>query len=147
MADLKKAWDADNNRYDLVLDDDLSLALDAGAVKTAVINAILSWGRADESDPLPGFDGDLKGHWGDAYATRARGSLVWLLTGRIVTEQTLADAKAYLEAAVAGLIADGWLAEARAVVWRGEAPTTIAARLHLKLPDGRETSVEIDPTA
>ncbi|EPY01373.1 phage GP46 family protein [Magnetospirillum fulvum] len=143
MADLKVRWDDDARRYDLVHDDDDQPALDDGVVHTAVIAAVLSWGRAREGDPLPGFDGDRKGHWADPYDPRGRkGSLCWLLTGRIITPRTLADAQSYLDQALATLVPD-WIASYQVRVWR-RGITTIAAVADLILPDGREMSVDFD---
>lgn len=143
MADLKMRWSADERRYVLVLDESGEPELDHGVVRTAVTAALLTWARAHEGDPLPGFDGDRKGHWADPYDPRGRkGSRAWLLAGRIITERTLQDARIYLQEALDSLI-PAWIAAHSVTVWRSGI-RTIAAKVVCKLPDGREEAVEID---
>lgn len=143
MADLKLRWSEDDKRYVLMLDDSGEPATDDGVVRTAVIAAVLTWARAREGDPLPGFDGDRKGHWADPYDSRGRkGSRAWLLAGRIITPRTLADAKRYLQEALDPLIPD-WIRSHDVTVWRS-GTTAIAAKVVCVLPDGREKTVEID---
>lgn len=142
MADIKLRYDDINKRYDLVLTAG-EPALDEGVVQTGIIAAVLTWARAREGDPLPGFDGDRKGHWADPYDPRGRkGSRCWLLAGRIITPRTLEDARDYLEEALDSL-KPTWISGHTVTVWRCGA-TTIAAKAVLTLPDGRQTSVEFD---
>ncbi|MBE0530405.1 MAG: phage GP46 family protein [Rhodospirillales bacterium] len=143
MTDLKLAYDAAAQRYDLAFDAAGQPAVEIG-LKTAAIAAVLSWGRAREGDPLPGFDGDRKGHWADPWADGGRkGSRIWLLNGRIVTQRTIADAKAYLEEALMPMVAKGLLRGVVVSTWRS-APTRIAGSAILVHLDGATETVEFE---
>lgn len=143
MADIKLRWSDADKRYIVVADDSGQPMMDEGVAQTAAIAAIGTWARAREGDPLPGFEGDRKGHWADPYDPRGRkGCRVWLLTGRILNDRTLEDAKAYLEEGLDGLIPD-WITGHEVEVWRSGA-TGAAGRARLFLPDGREETVDID---
>lgn len=146
--DLKLGWDAANRRYDLALDDAGQPAPEAG-YKTAAIAAVLSWGRAREGDPLPGFadqDGwvDRKGHWADPWSADGRkGSRLWLLAGRVLTGRTVADAQAYLEEALAAFVTRGLVREIHAFAQR-TGPTRISGRAVLIHLDGARETVEFE---
>lgn len=110
MADFKLRYDELRGQYDLVCADDGGLALDEGP-ESRVINAVLTWARALEGDPLPGFSGDVKGHWADAWDPRKRkGSRCWLLNGRIINDRAITDAKGYLLESLQQLVDDGTVA-------------------------------------
>lgn len=143
MADIKLRYDAALRCYDLARSADGDLVLDEGP-RTAAVYAALSWARAKSGDPLPGFTGDLKGHWADRWDSRGRkGSRCWLLNGRLVNDRSLADAKAYLAEALASLVSDGWVTVLDIAVWR-QGTTGIAAAVRMPLADGKETTVEFE---
>lgn len=143
MADLKLRWSAEDRRYVLCLAASGEPELDDGVAQTAAIAAVATWARAKEGDVLPGFSGDVKGHWADYLDPRGRkGCRAWLLAGRILNQRTLDDAKAYIEEALDGLIPD-WISGYQVLVWRAGAATG-AARAILILPDGRQDSVDIE---
>jgi len=84
------------------------LASDAG-LDTAVILSLFSDARALASDDVPA-PGDVRGWWGDAYATvdgDRFGSRLWLLGRRKQLPAVLAEAKGYAEEALAWLVRDG----------------------------------------
>lgn len=143
MADLKLGYDPLADRYDLVLDEAGLPALEIG-LRTAAIAAVLSWAHAREGDPLPGFDGDRKGHWADPWAPGGRkGSLIWLLFGRIVTPRTVADAKRYLEQGLRPLLDKGLVREIVADAWRSGV-TRISGHAVLVHLDGTREVVEFE---
>lgn len=84
------------------------LAGDDG-LDTAVILSLFTDARARAGDALPAPD-DVRGWWGDAFATRSGdrfGSRLWMLGRRKQLPEVLAEAKGYAEEALAWLIEDG----------------------------------------
>lgn len=93
--------------FDLLLTADGDLASDEG-LETAVILSLFLDRRALSSDSLPDASGDRRGWWADALAedNDQIGSRLWLLDRANLSQQTLVDAKAYVEEALAWLVSD-----------------------------------------
>ena len=81
------------------------LAIDRG-LTTAVLVSLFSDGRAPADADLPGAPGDVRGYWAESSADRF-GSLLWLLTRALATQETLTRAKTYCEQALAWLEREG----------------------------------------
>ena len=76
-------------------------------LRRAVTISLFTWRRAGPDDPVD--DSDRKGWWGDCVpsVTGDRiGSRLWLLARRTLVAQTLQDAQAYAEEALAWLLDD-----------------------------------------
>ncbi|MBF0325979.1 MAG: phage GP46 family protein [Alphaproteobacteria bacterium] len=145
MADLKLVFDRAAGRYDLALDPSGQPVPEEG-LKSAVIAAVLSWGRAREGDPLPGDGVDRKGHWADPWVGRTKGSRVWLLAGRIITDRTVADAQTYLQEALDPFVVRGEVSSATARAWRS-GTTRISGQAILVHFDDSRTVVEFEDLA
>jgi phage gp46-like protein len=84
-----------------------ALAGDDG-LDTAVILSLFTDARARAGDVTPAPD-DLRGWWGDAYATPAGdniGSRLWLLTRRKQLPAVLNEARSYAEEALRWMLRD-----------------------------------------
>lgn len=80
------------------------------SLRRAVTISLFTWRRAEPDDAVD--DSDLKGWWGDSVPTVAGdkiGSRLWLLSRRTLVADTLKDAQAYAEEALAWLVDDGVL--------------------------------------
>ena len=78
-----------------------------GLLRRSVTISLYTWRRAGPDDVLD--DPDRKGWWGDSVPSVAGdkiGSRLWLLRRRKLVPDTLKDAKAYAEEALAWLIDD-----------------------------------------
>lgn len=76
-------------------------------LRRAVTISLFTWRRAGPDDPVD--DSDRQGWWGDCLPSVAGdqiGSRLWLLARRTLVAQTLQDAQAYAEEALAWLIDD-----------------------------------------
>lgn len=109
MPDIALAFDTRHLRGDLVADASGELA-QKDDLQSAVVISLFTWRRAEPDDELPARDGDRKGWWGDSFAEVEGdriGSRLWLLAREKITPETIARAKAYIEEALAWLVADG----------------------------------------
>lgn len=102
MSDIAIIWD--NGLGDLALNGIDMLTDDS--LTTAVIISLFTDRRAQDSDALPGADGDRRGWWGDSYRDRPIGSRLWLLSREKTLQSVLDRAAAY------ALEALQWLKEA-----------------------------------
>lgn len=75
-------------------------------ISTAVLISLFTERRvpADEVDPKATYQG---GWWGDTYRGYKIGSRLWTLRRRKATQDTLADAKKYIEEALQWMLDDG----------------------------------------
>ena len=76
-------------------------------LRRSVTISLFTWRRAGPDDPVD--DSDRKGWWGDCMPSVAGdqiGSRLWLLARRTLVAQTLQDAQAYAEEALAWLLDD-----------------------------------------
>jgi phage gp46-like protein len=76
-------------------------------LRRAVTISLFTWRRAGPDDGVD--DSDRKGWWGDCVPSVAGdqiGSRLWLLSRRTLVAQTLQDAQAYAEEALAWLLDD-----------------------------------------
>jgi phage gp46-like protein len=76
-------------------------------LRRAVTISLFTWRRAGPDDAVG--DSDRKGWWGDCVPSVAGdqiGSRLWLLSRRSLVAQTLQDAQAYAEEALAWLLDD-----------------------------------------
>ena len=77
-------------------------------LRRSVTISLFTWRRAGPDDVVD--DSDRKGWWGDSVPSVAGdkiGSRLWLLQRRTLVADTLKDAEAYAEEALAWLIDDG----------------------------------------
>ena len=76
-------------------------------LRRSVTISLFTWRRAGPDDPVD--DSDRQGWWGDCVPSLAGdqiGSRLWLLARRTLVAQTLQDAQAYAEEALAWLLDD-----------------------------------------
>ncbi len=76
-------------------------------LRRSVTISLFTWRRAGPDDPVD--DSDRQGWWGDCVPSVAGdqlGSRLWLLARRTLVAQTLQDAQAYAEEALAWLLDD-----------------------------------------
>ncbi|MQT41406.1 hypothetical protein GHO45_10775 [Pseudomonas sp. FSL R10-0765] len=79
-------------------------------LRRAVTISLFTWRRAGPDDVVD--DSDRKGWWGDSVPSVAGdkiGSRLWLLSRRTLVADTLKDAEAYANEALAWLVDDGVL--------------------------------------
>ncbi|MQT31317.1 phage GP46 family protein [Pseudomonas helleri] len=77
------------------------------SLRRAVTISLFTWRRAGPDDAVD--DSDRKGWWGDSVPSVAGdkiGSRLWLLSRRTLVADTLKDAQAYAEEALAWLVDD-----------------------------------------
>lgn len=80
------------------------------SLRRAVTISLFTWRRAGPDDVVD--DSDRKGWWGDSVPSVAGdkiGSRLWLLSRRTLVADTLKDAEAYANEALAWLVDDGVL--------------------------------------
>lgn len=80
------------------------------SLRRAVTISLFTWRRAGPDDAVD--DSDRKGWWGDSVPSVAGdkiGSRLWLLSRRTLVTDTLKDAEAYANEALAWLVDDGVL--------------------------------------
>ena len=114
------------------------------ALERAVIISLLTWRRAEPSDPVD--DANRQGWWGDSYPDHASdrtGSRLWLLRRRSLTQQTIRDAQRYAEDALRWLVEDGIVTTVAVTVTRAGVDT-LRAVVELQRPDGDPVSITID---
>jgi phage gp46-like protein len=99
------------------------LATDEGVV-TAVLVSLFSDARAEPGDAIPDGTSDPRGYWADnadppmgGVAGRRLGSKLWLLSRAKQTDETLALAKGYAEAALQWMVDDGVATEVTVATW------------------------------
>lgn len=80
--------------------------LEGAPLDTAVIISLFTERRA-ENDNIEVKNTYQGGWWGDTYRETKIGSRLWLLRKRKATNDTLADAKAYIEEALQWMLDDG----------------------------------------
>lgn len=90
-TDIAIVWD--NGLGDIALNG-IDMLTDS-SLTTAVIISLFTDRRAQDSDELPGADGDLRGWWGDSYRDRPIGSRLWLLSREKTLQSVLDKAAAY----------------------------------------------------
>ncbi len=91
MTDIAITWD--NGVGDIALDG-FDLRTD-NTLTTAVVISLFTDRRAQDSDELPGANGDRRGWWGDSYRDRPIGSRLWLLSREKTLQSVLDRAAAY----------------------------------------------------
>lgn len=100
-------------------------------LRRAVTISLFSWRRAGVDDVLD--DADRKGWWGDSMPTvqgDQHGSRLWLLQRRTLDADTLKDAQAYAEEALAWMVEDSIVAAVTVTVSRvGNARMNLQVRL------------------
>ena|SRR6185369_16505499 len=122
--------------YDLSI---TSEALDSDeGLYTAYQVSLLTWGRADEADPVPDPT-HLKGWWGDSIPDVPGdkfGSKLWLLIGAKATPENLELGRQYALEAVQWAIDDGIVAENTCEVEMLDAPSgkVLAGRILVRRP-------------
>jgi phage gp46-like protein len=111
MADVRTAWAPDSWPYggDWLVDPP-GLAADHD-LETACLLSLLTEASAAPDDVLPDFSGDRRGWWGNWQRPEGivLGSRLWLLVRSVSTDETLQQAQAYAEEALAWLV-DGSIA-------------------------------------
>ena len=105
------------------------------SLTTEVVISLFTDRRAQDSDELPGNDGDRRGWWGDSYRSRPIGSRLWLLSREKTLPSVLERAADY------ALEALQWLKDAgrvtRIAVGASQPVSgTLQLDIALTLPDG-----------
>lgn len=124
--------------YDVSISDE-SLDTDEG-LATAVQISLLTWARADDSDPVPDQT-DLKGWWGDTIADVAGdkfGSKLWICQRMPATAETLELARRYILEALQWMIEDGLVEEIQLeleIQSAASAAPVLAGQVGLKRPN------------
>ncbi|EGW6888292.1 hypothetical protein JGU32_002946 [Salmonella enterica] len=131
MTDLAIVWkdgsgDIAQDGIDMLTDNSLT---------TEVVISLFTDRRAQDSDELPGNDGDRRGWWGDSYRSRPIGSRLWLLSREKTLPSVLERAADY------ALEALQWLKDAgrvtRIAVGASQPVSgTLQLDITLTLPDG-----------
>lgn len=112
------------------------LATDEG-LETAVLVSLFTDRRAEPDDQLPDGSDDLRGWWGDTFATQPNdqiGSRLWMLCREKQTAAVVERARGYAQEALAWLVADG---AAKSVTVEAEIATTgvLALAIEIERPD------------
>lgn len=110
----------------------------------AVYISLFSWRRALGSDPVD--DDELQGWWGDSFPTVGGdqiGSRLWLLRRRTLTADTVRDAIAYAQEALAWLVDDEHAAAVDVQAER-RGNDQLRMRVRIDLVDGDPLSLDID---
>lgn len=76
-------------------------------LETAVLISLFTDRRADDGDPLPDNNDDLRGWWADAISGRPIGSKLWLLERAKLNNTTLANMEQYINDALGWMESDG----------------------------------------
>lgn len=117
MSDIAIEYKSQIKEYDIsILNGDLKECDD---LDSAVIISLFTWARAaagevDENAPRFGWFGDKI----DADNTDSTGSKLYLLKRKKITNQTIMDAREYIEQALRWMIEDGVATEIKAEVER-----------------------------
>ncbi len=117
MSDIAIEYKSQIKEYDIsILNGDLKECDD---LDSAVIISLFTWARAaagevDENAPRFGWFGDKI----DADSTDSTGSKLYLLKRKKITNQTIMDAREYIEQALQWMIEDGVATEINAEVER-----------------------------
>ena len=117
MSDIAIEYKSQIKEYDIsILNGDLKECDD---LDSAVIISLFTWARAaagevDENAPRFGWFGDKI----DADSTDSTGSKLYLLKRKKITNQTIMDAREYIEQALRWMIEDGVATEIKAEVER-----------------------------
>ena len=117
MSDIAIEYKSQIKEYDIsILHGDLKECDD---LDSAVIISLFTWARAaagevDENAPRFGWFGDKI----DADSTDSTGSKLYLLKRKKITNQTIMDAREYIEQALQWMIEDGVATEIKAEVER-----------------------------
>jgi len=107
MSDLALFWDTERFAADVVVGP-VDLATDEG-LEAAIIASLFTDARARDDDPLPD-DAGRRGWWGDsleAVGEPRLGSRLWLLGREKQLPKVVERARAYVQEALAWLVADG----------------------------------------
>ena len=111
-------------------------------LRRAVTISLFTWRRAGPDDVVD--DSDRKGWWGDCVPSVAGdqvGSRLWLLARRTLTPDTLKDAKAYAEEALAWLLDDQIVT---AVTVTAERQGNDRLNLRVRLTEQNGETLELD---
>ena len=119
MSDIAIEYSKTTKEYDIsILDGDIK---QSGDLESAAIVSLFTWARAaadevPENSPRYGWFGDKV----DPDNTDSTGSKLYLLKREKITDQTMMQAKEYIEQALAWMIADSVASEVSATVIRNE---------------------------
>lgn len=111
-------------------------------LRRSVTISLFTWRRAGPDDAVD--DSDRKGWWGDCVPTVAGdqvGSRLWLLARRTLVAQTLQDAQAYAEEALAWLLDDQIVTAVAVTV---ERQGNDRMNLQVKLTEQSGETIELD---
>ncbi|QHM71679.1 phage GP46 family protein [Mixta intestinalis] len=133
-TDIAIVWD--NGLGDIALDG-IDMLTDS-TLTTAVIISLFTDRRAQDSDELPGSDGDRRGWWGDSYRDRPIGSRLWLLSREKTLQSVLDRAAAYALEALQWLKAAGRVTKIAVYASRvrQNGQEMLLLEIELSLPDG-----------
>ena len=115
-------------------------------LRRAVTISLFTWRRAGLDDPVD--DSDRKGWWGDCVPSVAGdriGSRLWLLARRTLVAQTLRDAQAYAEEALAWLLDDQIVTAVTVTVGR-QGNDRLNLRVTLSEPSGETLELNFADT-
>jgi len=105
---------------------------DTDVVRDLIAFSLFTWRRARADDDVP--DGASRQGW---FADPELGSRLWLLRGRKITTETLADARQYAEEALAWMVDRAILASVTATAQRSaEVREGIEIAIDYRRPDG-----------
>lgn len=121
-------------------------------LRTAVLMSMYTDRRADADSVLPDpSSDDRRGWWGDQinidYVDDRIGSRLWLLERSKTTEQTLADAKFYIEECLQWMIDDEVVQAIEVEVERQnrkDGTATLAGRISIMQSDGTNKAFKFD---
>lgn len=94
-----------------IVDDDLE---SEEGLRGAVYLSLFTDRRANDGDPLPAEDGDVRGCWQDEYLPDPDdryGSKLWLLEREKVTPDLMSQADGYIRVALQWMLDDGVVEE------------------------------------
>ncbi|MEA1063949.1 phage GP46 family protein [Erwinia sp. HR93] len=133
-TDIAIVWD--NGLGDIV-PDGIDMLTD-NTLTTAVIISLFTDRRAQDSDELPGTDGDRRGWWGDSYRDRPIGSRLWLLSREKTLQSVLGRAAAYALEALQWLKSAGRVTKIAVYASRvrQNGQEILLLEVELTLPDG-----------
>lgn len=117
------------------------LAQDEG-LKNAILISLFTDARANSDDKLPTQTNDLRGWWGDAFASeingvaRPIGSKLWLLKRSKITSETILKVQDYGNEALKWLVSDG-IAKAVNCQAIRQGQSQINIEIQITRPDGK----------